>query len=433
MARKVVTTLLARTTCPHCWHSFEPHEVLWISVHGGLLGDPRLGPEQPMRFLPSRFTPRGTALDGRGEECRDLACPNCHLQLPRTFLEIKPWFVSILGTPACGKSYFLAAMLWDLRHTLPRNCALSFSDTDASCNAVLTDYEQRLFQSATPDEYVKLSDLIHKTEEQGVMYQMVLHGDRAVSYPRPFVFTMRPQPEHPQADALDRYARIMCLYDNAGESFLAGKDTAANPVTRHLAQSSILLYLFDPTQHAQFRERLGQKELLAGSSPNARLNRQDLVLVEAANRVRKFTNIPDSAKHDRPLFVVVTKRDLWTKLLPEPAGGLMFVPTRSGPVALNLDRVEAESTAIRGMLREFCPEIVNAAEQFAGNVRYFGVSSLGTTPVKTEDNSGLWAVRPKDLKPLNVSVPILFGMNLRMPGIIPVAKRQPPTGTGKDA
>ncbi len=34
-------------------------------------------------------------------------------------LEMEPLFVSILGAPASGKSYFLTAMTWQLRRTLP--------------------------------------------------------------------------------------------------------------------------------------------------------------------------------------------------------------------------------------------------------------------------------------------------------------------------
>src|SRR5438552_128622 len=99
MARKPRTGLLARTTCPHCWHTFEPHETLWLSVHSALRGDPRLGSDHQSRFLPARFSPHGNALDAHGEECHELACPACHLVLPRIFLEVSPWFISILGTP----------------------------------------------------------------------------------------------------------------------------------------------------------------------------------------------------------------------------------------------------------------------------------------------------------------------------------------------
>ncbi len=75
--------LLAQVVCPHCWERFQPADVLWISEHLDLLGDPRLGPERQQRFLPSRFTITGDAIDARGMTCQHLACPHCHLPIPR--------------------------------------------------------------------------------------------------------------------------------------------------------------------------------------------------------------------------------------------------------------------------------------------------------------------------------------------------------------
>ena len=75
--------LLTQVTCPHCWETFPPEQVLWISEHVELLGDPMLGPERQQRFLPSRFTVDGDAIDAQGMTCRSLACPHCHLAVPR--------------------------------------------------------------------------------------------------------------------------------------------------------------------------------------------------------------------------------------------------------------------------------------------------------------------------------------------------------------
>jgi hypothetical protein len=103
MGQKRRGGLLDRVTCPHCRENFAPEKVLWISEHQDLLGDQRLGPEQPQRFLPTRFNVAGKALDARG-----FACPHCHLAVPRPFLEMEPLFVSIFGSPGSGKSYLLA-------------------------------------------------------------------------------------------------------------------------------------------------------------------------------------------------------------------------------------------------------------------------------------------------------------------------------------
>src|SRR5438045_2174112 len=99
--------LLKLATCPHCWSSFRPEDVLWISAHQDLLGDPRLGADHPQRFLPTIFDLNGNALDGRGVPSTQLACPRCHLKIPRGLLEMEALFVSIIGAHGSGKSYLL--------------------------------------------------------------------------------------------------------------------------------------------------------------------------------------------------------------------------------------------------------------------------------------------------------------------------------------
>ena len=107
--------LLRKVTCPHCWHTFPPDATLWITAHPELRGDSLLGDDVQQRFLPSRFNEDCRAIDVKGVVCRELACPRCHLSLPRALLEMESLFLSILGAPFSGKSYFLTAMTWRLR------------------------------------------------------------------------------------------------------------------------------------------------------------------------------------------------------------------------------------------------------------------------------------------------------------------------------
>ena len=71
--------------------------MLWVAQHAELLGDPVLGPEAFARFLPSRFNADGEALDARDMPCQILACPKCHLTIPRALIETTPLFVSMIG------------------------------------------------------------------------------------------------------------------------------------------------------------------------------------------------------------------------------------------------------------------------------------------------------------------------------------------------
>ena len=231
---QLVLPLRSRVTCPHCWHEFPPDRALWIAQHPDLVGDMRLGADQPQRFLPTRFNVQGAAIDSRGFACHGLACPRCHLAVPRSMFEMQTMFLSILGSPASGKSYFLAAMTWRLRNVLPKYFAVGFNDADPALNHRLQEYESLQFLNPNQEALVT----IEKTEVQGDLYDMVLFGDQAISYPRPFVFSLLPLEGHPNLHSSAKVARSICVYDNAGESFLPGEDTAASPVTRHMALSS---------------------------------------------------------------------------------------------------------------------------------------------------------------------------------------------------
>jgi hypothetical protein len=415
--------LLERCTCPHCWNHFPPEEVLWIAAHEDLRGDPRLGPDHHLRFLPTRFNLDGHALDARGFACQALACPHCHLALPRALLDTEPAFVSILGAPACGKSFFLAALVWQLRQMLPGKFTLDFSDTDPAANLKLSEYEENLFLNPQADHFIPLAGLIRKTEEQGDLYETVNYGSQTVSYPRPFLFTLRPRDGHPAA-ANAGAARVLCLYDNAGEHFLPGKDTTASPATRHLARAFLLLFLFDPLQDPRFVRLCHQRGVHVSGVGTGRSSRQESILLEAAARVRRLLSLPPDEKHQRPLIVVLTKFDAWARLLARPDRKEPYREV-NGLHAVDCDQVEMRSAEVRELLAGACPDVVAAAESFSREVIYVPVSALGKPPHVEATGP---VVRPSDIRPLGVTVPLLYGAARALKQLVPGGRRKQPPG-----
>ncbi len=422
-----------RVTCPHCWNVFAAEQTLWIAQHPDLVGDPRLGADQPQRFLPTRFTLSGAAVDAKGFECHGLACPKCHLGIPRALLEMKSVFLSILGAPACGKSYFLASMTWQLRRLFPKQFGLAFGDADPVANQVLHQYEELQFLNPNPDALVK----IEPTQATGDLYDSVSYGGESgiVRYPRPFLFSLRPLESHPGYATTAHVARALCLYDNAGESFLPGSDKATSPVTRHLALSQALFFLFDPTQDPRFRQACDGKTTdpqmkmrttrLAREAPA----RQDTILLEAAARVRRYAGLGQNAKHARPLIVVVTKYDAWSNLLGTARLDDPWKNPGHGSVAqLNLQEVDLRSEQLRNVLWDLCPEIVSAAESFANEVVYVPVSATGRGP-ELDPSTGADGIRPRDMNPMWVEVPILYTLCRWIGGLIPSAKPKPLDGS----
>lgn len=407
--------VLSRITCPHCWNRFPPARTLWVSTHARLYGDARLGPEVQRRFLPTRFDPGGNAIDSQGSTCSEVACPKCHLVIPRTMFEMPSLFYSILGSPSSGKSHLLATTTWQLRQTLGSRFKLSLTDADPESNRLLNESEAKLFFNEEPHKLTA----IPKTETEGALYQPVQFGEETVWYPRPFVFSIQPLLNHPDRDNPD-LARAVCLYDNAGEHFLPGGESSISPATQHLTISRGLVFLFDPTQHARFREACHDSD-----DPQIRATgrsfRQDQILNEAANRIRTQAGLSQRDKYQKPLVVVLTKFDTWGPILYEKE--LRDPITDMGTThSLDLDRVGRASDRVRALMSEYAPEFVNAAEGFAEQVTYIPVSALGVAP-EIDPETGLLGVRPNDVAPSWAEVPLLYLLSQTDSGLIPSFRR----------
>ncbi len=389
--------------CPHCWHRFDVGEFLFIARHQSLIGDSVLGADAAQRFLPSRFTPEGNAIDAAGMSCPDMACPRCHLRIPQAASEMPPLFLSIVGATASGKSYFLTSMTWDLRNTLSRNFAISFTDTDAVNNQILNDFEETIFLSSDPDELVAL----RKTELQGELYNQVLLDNMLINLPKPFMFTVMPAEHHPRyMEVLGKMSRTLVLYDNAGEHFEPGMDSVDNPTTQHLLHSDTIFFLFDPTKDVRFRKRLRGSEdpQLAA---HARVQRQEIILTEMINRIKKYSGMRSGRKTAKTLILMVSKFDVWKQLLDFelPAEPWQW-ESEYNTNALDVDLIKNVSFAVRQLLDEICPEVVTTAESFAGEVLYLPNSALGHSPEVGEN--GMVGIRPIDVEPFWVSVPMLY-------------------------
>ena len=390
--------------CPHCWHSFDVSEFLFIARHQSLIGDPVLGADAAQRFLPSRFTPEGNAIDAAGMSCPDMACPHCHLRIPQAAAEMPPLFLSIVGATASGKSYFLTSMTWNLRNTLSRDFAISFTDTDAVNNQILNEFEETVFLASDQEALVAL----RKTELQGELYNQVLLDNMLINLPSPFLFTVAPAEHHPMYEQVkDAMSRTLVLYDNAGEHFEPGMDSVENPTTQHLLHSDTIFFLFDPTKDVRFRRRIKDVDD-PQLSANARVQRQEIILTEMINRIKKYSGMRSGQKSRKTLVVVLSKYDTWRSLLncELPEEPWKWEPELN-TCALDVPLLKNVSFEIRTLLDELCPEIVSTAETFAGEVLYLPNSALGHSP-ELDEETGLLGIHPRDIEPFWATVPMLY-------------------------
>ena len=388
-------------TCPHCWKRFKPEQVKYISTHPELLGDPIVGENAQIRFTPTKFNSQGYAIDAKGMVCFDIACPHCHLRIPEVITKIPVLTFSIVGAPACGKSYFLASMIWELRQQMSTLFDCALSDADPSFNAVLNNYESTLFMNSD-DEYVALP----KTELRGstTSNQITING-MVQDLPLPFIFTLTPLPSNPLFQTEFSGMRNIVLYDNAGEHFQPGMDNISNPATKHLFLSHGLTFLYDPIKDARMVRKCDPSD----PQTRQRGTNQIVLLSEMINRIRKYSGIPATEKYDKPLVVVIPKFDAWKSNFPFELDPdiCFYFQKETMKNYLNLAPIKCISFCLREMIMQFSPEIVSICESFFSTVYYIPVSALGAIPEYIPEKQMI-AVRPQNIKPLWVTIPFLI-------------------------
>lgn len=406
-------------TCPHCWHRFPPAELRFVATSAPLAFDHRLPGGAGRRFLPSVFTFTGDAIDPAGGTCTETACPNCHLKVPRLLTLRDTFTASIFGSPSSGKSYLLAAMIRMLSDRLGPY-RLAIDDVDAESNAIIHDYEKSLFDQPTPESPVKLL----KTDTLGDWYQTVVFGATRKTLPKPFLYRLDPLRSHPAYDKALAKAPVLCIYDNAGESFEPGSEREDSPVTRHMASARGLLFIFDPTQETSFRAACREQSRDPQWADDRR-NRQQTLFSEALARVLKFRGMQPTDRVDTPMVVILPKFDAWSFLLgknPLPSP-FRDVPLNDGSGSIRVydaPTVRRVSDLCRRILAKHAEPMLTRIEErcVASKVLFVPVSATGCGPAG-QDEQGKYYHRAGDIAPVWAEVPLLALLNGAMPELVP--------------
>ena len=385
-------------TCPVCWLKFDLGEIMHLATHDSLRGDPVLGEDAPQRFLATRFNDLGQALDALGLPCTEMACPHCRRALPPGFTQMPHHIFSIVGDQSAGKSYYLSVLMKMLPISLYENFGVVFQDADPAGNALLNEMKQTLFGAQSP-EGARLA----KTQLEGGMYVRLPRYGRMVALPKPFVYSAASSTE-----ASNRCALI--FYDNAGEHFQPGRDSADSPGAQHVASSSGIVFLFDPFNSPDFRREISDREDPQLEKPA--FDQQGVILSEMKVRIAKLLNLELMQHIDTPMAVLIGKSDAWIHLL---GADLLREPVIDGH--LDLEALALNSMQIRQLMLRICPQIVANAESISRRVLFFPVSSFGHAPVKL--GPGDFVPDPRQLKPFHVEIPILWLLSCIEPGLVP--------------
>lgn len=392
-----ISTSEGEIICPLCWLKFDIGDAMNIASHESLRGDPVLGSEEMLRFLPTSFDSDAIALDPAGMPSPDIACPHCRKKLPNGYLDIKRHIFSIVGAPSSGKSYYLSVLINELQRTLFKHYNASFKDLDPSGNMLLTQMKNRLFSAEKPEDAI-----LAKTALEGAMYERYPRFGKMVALPKPMTYSLSKVDDDSTTSAL-------VFYDNAGEHFEPGVDMEDSPGAMHVASSDAIFFLFDPAANRSFKKLLTDNpdpQLKIGG----RIDQQDTILAEMEIRIKRILGMSSKEKISKPLAVIIGKYDLWKSLLKEPLQDYYT----SENSAIDTNAIDNNSKIIRNFMMNIDASIVAGAESISNDVRYFAISSLGHSPIKLESgpHAGKIAPVPSKLNPMNVEIPTLWALSI---------------------
>jgi hypothetical protein len=310
--------------CPRCG---EVHRRLIPSSYGILHHTCQCGEKLPATF----FLKRGL-LKSR--------CPDCHSLLETGHTESRKAFVPIFGGPSVGKSAFLFSAVSELMDHASRR-GLHSSFLESRTEGELARVRQQLSQGLAPEK--TLSTL-------------------------PRAFNLKVQ-------AAGRDARVLYLYDPAGEAF---NETEGLVLHRYQAYLSGLVFLIDPfTIPAVCAEYADRLESVRDALKPSKLPIED-ALARILISMEEHFGLSKEARLKVPVAVVINKIDAFDleQRIGEP---VVRQRAQSSPTPVDPDGIRDD--LIREQLRRWGQgDVVQQLETRCARVRYLTCSALGRMP-----------------------------------------------------
>ena len=172
-------------------------------------------------------------------------------------------------------------------------------------------------------------------------------------------------------------------------------------------------------------ERLGGRDIVralggAGSTEQ----RQDLVLIEAANRVRRLRALGASEPLPFRIIIALAKADIWGSLTtPEINAGFgraegAAASVKTALAVPDLEVLESAHVVCSAFLTEHMPELYATARALDRQFRIVPFSGLGRAPTRSSLDVSL-KICPRDVRPVWPAAPIVVALAEAEPLMFP--------------
>ena len=366
----LVKTLDQGITCPFCFETFSPQDVLFRCIQpstrcSGWENDEMYAKRRNLQptimghvfeaknSKDMRKIPLGVLRVARCDVCftesHTHLCPECHFELPHDVGQIKQYTIAIIGGTGTGKSHYIGSLIFSLKVERRLNLIVT----------LLSDETQIRWQQ---DFYGPVFE--RRTVLPGTLSART---DTRVKVPLVLRLTSKDNPLERKLNRLWHQSVNTSIFDAAGEDMAEYEKLSVE--NKAITRAAGLIFIVDPLQIGSVVQQLPGVTAPKGdprSLPDNMLGRMIKLFEE--DKVRPG-GIPI------PLAVVLSKVDV-LEFIVDPGSALRRPSMHSG--TLNLAEVQSTSTEVASYLRSwlthsFCDTIET---RFPDHM-YFGVSSLG--------------------------------------------------------
>ncbi|MGO9976100.1 MAG: TRAFAC clade GTPase domain-containing protein [Solirubrobacteraceae bacterium] len=368
-------------TCPYCFEPLDPRWVAFRCINPdpsacppvedlALQGfqrsprAPRMAPVTLTKVGRLRGAPSAGTCTSCGRRTTSQVCVSCHNQLPSQFRAVEGRSIAMVGAKGAGKTHVIGVLVYQLQ------------------NAVGRRFDQQLTLQALDERTIKRYDeqLRRPLFEQGHVLPATntLASNEDLRYPLVYQLKVGRQKLR---------AMNLVLFDTAGED-LNDRDLLDRDA-RYIAAADAVVMLLDPLQIPAVRERLSGTIPL----PDRGAHPLDLVTrITDATRLR--LELAPHKRIDRPLALAFSKLDAIRPLM-DPDSPALAASRHDG----GFDAADAEevSESIRAHVFQWADAALDTfVSANWANVRWFGISALGRSPVDGQLRAGVAPQRVED-------------------------------------
>jgi len=315
-----------------------------------------------------------------GKQTFKVVCPSCHNILPPSTINGTNMIISIVGSRDTGKSHFVGVIIKELRERVLRfngGAMYPEEDTEERYEAAFgrnlyTDF-QRLEKTMSSLEnrnngayrpLIYRYDVPHKKLALDIQHRNLIQENDTFT----FVF-----------------------FDTAGEDL--DDEDMMSTVNKYICKSSGIIFLLDPMQIPEVRNKLDAKTIARATSATSLPKRADDIMARVSRLIRNDKNLPDGKKIDIPVAAVFSKFDAIYSIIPEGCTVLETSPhyTKKSFYLPDWHNVNSE---VKGLLEEWnAGSFTSQLEANYTDYSYFAVSALGLGNSPREDG-GIEKPRP---------------------------------------